>query len=84
MVDWIVHGNGNLFIYRVYPCTIHGSLQFFFLIGRSWDRTSACKGAAGSHYQSIVDLTHPTHAYMKEEQKARPQHWELRALLFCE
>jgi len=22
---------------------------------------SACKGAAGSHYYSIVDLTHPTH-----------------------
>ena len=37
-----------------------------FLIGRGLDRTSACKGAAGSHSQSIVDLTNPTHAYMKE------------------
>ena len=44
---------------------------------------SACKGAAGSHCYSIVDLTHPTHAYIiiKEGQKARPQNWELGATL---
>ena len=34
-------------------------------------------------YQSVTDLTHPTHAYMREEQKARPQHRELRALIFA-
>ena len=63
----------------MYFYTAHISIRFmavynsFFLIGRAWDQTSACKGAAGSRYQSIVDLTHPTHAYMKEGQKARPQ-----------
>ena len=42
-------------------------------IGRGWDRTSACKIAAGSRYQSIVDLTHPTHAYIWRKDR-RPDH----------
>ena len=44
---------------------------------------SAGKGAAGRHCYSIVDLTHPTHAYIsiKEGQKARAKNWELRATL---
>ena len=39
--------------------------------------TSACIGAAGSHYQSIGDLTQ----HMNEWNEAWPQHWELHALL---
>lgn len=43
---------------------------------REWDRTWACKGAAGSCYQSLVDLTHPpnTRMHMNKGQKAPPQH----------
>ena len=69
----------------LYLYTAHIPIRFMAVYnsfqGRGWDRTSACKGAAGSRYQSIVDLTHPTHAYIKGEQKARPQYRELRALL---
>ena len=31
-----------------------------------WGRTSACKGAPGCRYQSIFDLTHPTHTLAKD------------------
>ena len=35
-----------------------------FLIGRGWDRTSACKGAAGSRYQplSVHRRSHPSNS----------------------
>ena len=35
------------------------------LIG--WDRTLACKGTSGCHYQSIFDLTHPPNPCMERQ-----------------
>ena len=46
-----------------------------------WDRVSACEGATGCRYQSIFDLTHSPTQPMREKGD-RPQHRELRALLF--
>ena len=39
-----------------------------------WGQTSAYKGAAGSRYQSISDLTQ----HINEWNEAWPQHWERR------
>ena len=41
-----------------------GQIISVFFIGRGWDQKSACNGTTGNHYQSIVDLTHPTHALL--------------------
>ena len=45
-----------------------------------WDRTSACEGATGCRYQSIIWSHSPTQPM--HEMRDRPQHWELCALLF--
>ena len=45
-----------------------GAFQWQFIYNSNfvvWGRTSACKGAPGSRYQSIFDLTHPTHTLAK-------------------
>ena len=51
-----------VFIYRTYHIV---SWRFTILI-IEWDRKSACdKGASGSRYQFIFDLTHPPNPCMK-------------------
>ena len=52
----------------------YGSWRFTTL-SLGWDQTSACKGASGSRYQSIYDLTHHIH----EGQTTKPG---LSSLLF--
>ena len=59
--------------YRRYHLQCHHGLHFFSL---GWDRTSGCKGASCSRYQSIFDLTHPpTHPTLWMWKENRPQHW---------
>ena len=67
----------------------HISLGSFMAVYNSsigWNRTSACKGASGCCYQSIFELTHPPNPCMKctmnNDTTDRPQHRELRPLLF--
>ena len=45
---------------------------------------SACKGAAGSRYYSIVDLTHPPHACIRRRDRGPDHNTENFVLLFCE
>ena len=67
-----------VFIYRIFYMYIfkRGLHQSHV---QGWDRTSAYIGAAGSHNQSIGDLTQP----MSQNTKTRPAHRELHALLFA-
>ena len=48
------------------------SRRFTILI--ECDRTSACKGASGCHYQFIFDLTRPPNPCMKCEMKLQMDH----------
>ena len=57
------------------------SLHFYFCSGLGRQHT---KGAVGSRYQSIYEPTEPSQPVMSDDvnDKDRPQHRELRPLLF--
>ena len=60
MIDWFFSG-----LYKVsgqQTCPLYIVILDFVV----WGRTSACKGTPGSRYQSIFDLTQPTHTLAKD------------------
>jgi len=71
-----------IFIYRTYPISSHGGLQFLL------DRTSACEGASGCHYQFIFNVTHPPNPCMKCRMKLEIDHHhflqEIQTFMFTE
>ena len=71
-----------VFIYRTYQIVSQGGLQFYLSeIGRQLVKGPLA--AAISPY--LISLTHPTHAWnvqWNNETTDRPQHRELRPLLF--
>ena len=44
------------------------TLHYYFRLFVIWGRTSACKGAPGSRYQSILTSPHPTHTLVAQLQ----------------
>ena len=76
---WFEWMNECVFIYRTYHIVSQGGLQFYLSeIGRQL--VKAPLAAAISPY--LISLTHPTHAWNVIETRDRPQHRELRALIF--
>ena len=82
-----------VFIYRIFYIHIHSIYTVYIISVQGWDRISAytCIGAAGSHYQSICDLTQP-HPTMNHKIAQRsnqhtgnsmPYSWRLVCGFFC-
>ena len=55
-------------------------LHWFFAVGSG---VSILRAPIGSRYQSIYEPTEPSQPVMSDDvSEDRPQHWELRPLLF--